>query len=104
RTTRPMLNHAFISAHDHDYLDLLRFLERLRKEGAASLRPQKTVFIFLEDEILSMPYETYDLTLKAFEAGTTLEDYYGLMRQRGIFDLRYHKRLVAKLFENDLLH
>jgi hypothetical protein len=64
---RPTLNHAFISIHDHDYLDLSNFLKRLEKGGLTSLRPQKTVFIFLADEIISMPYETYRMTLKLFE-------------------------------------
>lgn len=79
-------------------------MKRLEKEGLNSLRPQKTVFIFLADEIMSMPYETYLMTLKVFESGTTLDQYYALMRQRGIFDLSYHENFMAKMFENDVLY
>jgi hypothetical protein len=104
QTKRPRLNHAYIAIHDHDYLDLLNFLERLEKEGTNRLRPKKTAFIFLADEILSMPYESYRVTLKEFESGTSLDEYYTLMRQRGIFDLQYHESFVAKMFENDVLY
>jgi hypothetical protein len=104
QTRQPKLNHAFISIHDHDYLDLLNFLERLEKEGPNSLRHQKTVFIFLVDEIMSMPYETYRMTLEVFESGTSLDQYYALMSQKGIFDLSYHESFVAKMFENDVLY
>ena len=99
-----MLNHAFIAIHDHDYLDLLNLLERLEKKGTDRLRAQETAFIFLADEILSMPYETYRVTLKEFESGISLEDYYERMRDREIFDLQYHERLVAKMFENGVLY
>ena len=101
---RPILNHTFISIHDHDYLDLSNFLERLGKKGPDNLTPNKTAFIFLADEIMSMPYETYRMTLKAFETGISLDQYYVLMRQRGIFDLSYHESFVAKMFENDVLY
>lgn len=104
QTRRPTLNHAFISIHDHDYLDLSNFLKRLEKEGLTSLMPQKTVFIFLADEIISMPYETYRMTLKVFESGITLDQYYMLMRQRGIFDPSYHESFIAKMLENDVLY
>jgi hypothetical protein len=104
QTRRPTLNHAFISIHDHDYLDLSNFLKRLEKEGLTSLMPQKTVFIFLADEIISMPYETYRMTLKVFESGITLDQYYKLMRQRGIFDPSYHETFIAKMLENDVLY
>jgi len=103
RTQRPTLNQDFISVHDHDYLDLLNFLKKLKKKGSNRLEPEKTVFIFLADEILSMPYETYRMTLKAFESGTGLDEYYALMRQRGIFDQSYHESFVARMFENDVL-
>ena len=64
---RPYLNRAFISSHMHDYLDLPDFLERLNREGAKKLRSKKTICIFLEDDILSMPYKTYRYTIKEFE-------------------------------------
>ena len=100
---RPRLNHAFISIHEHDYLDLPNFLERLEKVGPNNLKREKTVFIFLVDEIMSMPYETYRMTLRVFDTGISLESYYTLMNQRGIFDPSYHERFLAKMFESDVL-
>jgi hypothetical protein len=79
-------------------------LEKLGKKGPDNLTPNKTAFIFLADEIMSMPYETYRMTLKAFETGISLDQYYVLMRQRGIFDLSYHESFVAKMFKNDVLY
>ena len=104
QTRRPRLNDAFISIHDHDYLDLPDFLEKLEKIGPNNLRHEKTVFIFLVDEIMSMPHETYRMTLRAFETGISLENYYRLMNQRGIFDPSYHQRFLAKMFESDVLY
>jgi hypothetical protein len=103
QTRRPMLNQAFISVHSHDYLDLPNFLKRLEKEGPDNLTPEKTVFIFLADDILSMPYETYSATLKAFEDGISLDEYYEMMKKRHIFTLSYHKDLLARLFQSDVL-
>ena len=104
QTRRPGLNHAFISIHDHDYLDLSHFLQRLEQEGPNNLRLEKTVIIFLVDEIMSMPYETYRMTLKVFETGISLDQYYALMHQRSIFDLSYHQSFLAKMFQNDVLY
>ena len=101
---RPMLNQAHISIHDHDYLDLPGFLARLKKEGPGNLKREKTVLVFLADEIISMSYETYRLTLKAFERGLSLDQYYMLMRRRGIFDIAYYERLIDKLFQDNVLY
>ncbi len=104
QTNQPRLNLTFISVNDHDYLDLHNFLEKLKKESPDNLIPEKTVFIFLADEILSMSYITYRVTLKKFENGFSLDDYYVLMKKKGIFDIPYHKDLVAKLFKSDVLY
>lgn len=104
QTSRPILNHAFVSIHDHDYLDLSGFLQRLQKEGANDLVPDKTVFVFLADEIVSMPYDTYSITLKEFEAGISLDQYYVLMEKRGIFDRSYHESFLAKMFQSNVLY
>ena len=104
RAEHPRLNHAFISFHDHDYLDVRNFLKRIDNQGVAALKAEKTVSVFLAGEILSMPYETYDLTLKEFERGISLAEYYETMEKRGIFNPSYHIDLIAKLFESDVLY
>jgi hypothetical protein len=101
---RPRLNHAFISVNDYDYLDLQNFLKRLEKESPSNLSIEKTVFIFLVDEILSMPYETYRVTLKEFEKGISLDEYYELIKSRCIFNLSYHEDLVTKLLKSNVLY
>ena len=104
QTRRPRLNDAFISIHDHDYLDLSNFLQSLEQKCPNDLKPEKTVFLFLVDEIMSMPYETYRMTLKVFETGISLDQYYALMHQRGIFDLSYHESFLSKMFQSDVLY
>jgi len=104
QTDRPRLNRAFISENEYDYLDLQSFLDRLKKEGPGNLSSEKTVFIFLSDEILSMSHITYRTTLKKFETGFSSDDYYVLMRKKGIFTIPYHRELIAKLFQNDVLY
>jgi hypothetical protein len=51
-----------------------------------------------------MTYETYLRTLKAFEKNISLDEYYELMEKKHIFDLSYHKDLVAKLFQSNVLY
>jgi len=101
---RPYLNQAFISSHMHDYLDLPNFLERLKREGAKELRSKKTIYIFLEDDILSMPYKTYRYTIKQFEKGISVEEYYELMKEKHIFNESYHKNLIGRLFKSNVLY
>ena len=81
---RPRINHAFISVHDHDCLNLPRFLERLKKEGPGNLRSEKTVNLFLVDKIMNMPYETYGMTLEAFERGISLDQYYRWIKETSL--------------------
>ncbi len=99
----PTLNREFVSMHEHDYLDLSNFLKRLEKEGTYNLSTEKTVFIFLVNDILSMPHRTYSETLKAFEDGISLEAYYDLMKKRGIFTPSYHENLIERLFQSNVL-
>ena len=82
---------------------MLNFLKRLEKEGPSNLIKEKTVIIFLVDDIMSMPYATYSETLKAFEDGVALEAYYDLMKRRGIFTPSYHENLVERLLQSNLL-
>jgi hypothetical protein len=102
--SRPRLNNAFISVNEHDYLDLQNFLKKLEQKGQANLTPEKTVFFFLANEILSMPYITYRVTVKEFEKGISLDEYYVLMNRRGIFDISYHKEIIEKLFKSYVLY
>jgi hypothetical protein len=104
QTERPKINRAFISENEYDYLDLQTFLDKLKKEGPKNFPSEKTVFIFLADEILSMSHITYRTTLKKFETGFSLDDYYVLMRKKDIFTIPYHRDLIAKLFQNDVLY
>jgi hypothetical protein len=97
------LNRDFISIHEHDYLDLMNFLKRLEREGPHDLTKDKTVFIFLADDIVSMPYTTYSETLKVFEEGMSLKTYYDLMKKKGILTPSYHERLIQRLLQSNVL-
>ena len=102
-TGRARLNRRLLSTNDHDYADLLNFLKKIQKHGVHGLTPQKTVFIFLSDDILSMSYETYGVTLKAFESETSIEEYCDLMDKRRIFDREYHEDLLCRMIESNVL-
>jgi hypothetical protein len=104
QTSRLKLNREFMSLHEHDYLDLPNFLQRLEKEGPAHLKPQKTAIVFLADRLISIPYPTYSRTLKAFEQGLSLDEYYELIEKRHPLELSYHKHLVARMLQNDILY
>jgi hypothetical protein len=97
------LNHSFVSVHNHDYLDLARFLDRLQKEGAHNLMAEQTVVVFLMHEVVSMSYDTYCMTLKLFKKGLALSRYYALMHQKGIFNPSYHESFLGKMFGSGVL-
>ena len=96
-------NPEFVTFHEHDYLDLINFLKRLDKEGPQHLKEEQTVFIFLLDDILSLPYATYSETLKGFEEGMSPEAYYDLMNKKGIFTPSYHAYLIERLVQSNVL-
>jgi hypothetical protein len=104
QVNRPKLNHAYIATHDHDYPDLFGFLKELDREGAGNLRPEKTVFLFLCDEIISMTNDTYNATIREFENGISTAEYYERMKKKKIFTPSYHTQLIAKLFRNNVLY
>ena len=104
QVSRPKLNHVYIATHDHDYPDLIGFLKRLDRKGAGNLRPEKTVFFFLCDEIISMTNDTYNATIREFEKGISTAEYYDRMKKKRIFTPSYHAQLIAKLFRNNVLY
>ena len=104
QVNRPKLNHVYIATHDHDYPDLVGFLKRLDREGAGNLRPEKTVFLFLCDEIISMTNDTYNATIREFEKGISIGEYYERMKKKRIFTPSYHAQLISKLFRNNVLY
>jgi hypothetical protein len=101
---RPKLNSVYIATHDHDYPGLIGFLKRLDREGAGNLRTEKTIFLFLCDEIISMTNDTYNATIREFEKGITVGEYYERMKKKKIFTPSYHAQFVAKLFRNNVLY
>ncbi|MDQ7788226.1 MAG: hypothetical protein RDU01_11545 [Thermodesulfovibrionales bacterium] len=103
QTERPKLNDAFISVCTQDYLNLPDFLRKL-KNGPDTLAAEITVSLFLADEIITMTYDTYRATIKEFEEGISVEEYYQLMERKKIFTHSYHKNLIAKLFQSNVLY
>lgn len=103
QTRRPRLNQAFISVHNHDYLDLQAFLKKLQK-GSGALIADMTVYIFLADEIMSMTYDTYKATIEEFGKGISVDEYYQVMERKQIFTRTYHEQLVAQLFRDEVLY
>jgi hypothetical protein len=97
------LNSALVTFHEHDYLDVINFLKRLDNDGLHNLKKEKTVFMFLLDDILSMPYATYNETLKCFEEGMSPQAYYDLMKKKGILTPSYHAHLIERLVQSNVL-
>jgi hypothetical protein len=104
QTERPVLNNDLIVVCLHDYLDLDGFMKRMEREGPKKLSAEKTVFLFLNDEIMSMTYETYRRTIHLFAQGVSLPEYYRRMEMSGIFSQEYHDGLVRKLFQSGILY
>jgi hypothetical protein len=97
------LNDAFISTHPHDYFDLNGFLRQIRRRGPHHLLSQPTVYFFLEKDILSMPLDTYQATLKLFERGLPIQQYLDVMQKRDLSAIDDHQTLVERLVESAVL-
>lgn len=104
KVRKPRLNDSFISVNMYDYLNLPALLAKSSTENPSVMIPDRTVFVFLNERIMSMTYGTYCATIKNFENGISLNQYYDLMKKRRIFTPSYHKDLIEELFQSGVLY
>jgi len=96
------LDQERITIHEHDYLDLPAFLQRLAE---CNCHPpyQRTVCLFLAREIVTMPHAVYRDSLRRFEQPSTLEAYRRAVGQLTHIDPEQHDLLLARLLEEGVL-
>ncbi|WP_028583360.1 hypothetical protein [Desulfogranum mediterraneum] len=84
--------------HQHDYLDIQGLFQRLNREGGCLKGYQRTVFLFLDRQIMALPHASYRATLRFFERGGSVHDYLESLGQEAPPEaLRRQQQLVERL-------
>lgn len=92
------------SIHQHDYLDLDRFLTRLKPIDTVPLAYERTVYLYLDKEIIALPHRSYRNTVRFFESGGTRDEYRKFLEQT--FDpsiVTSHLGLLDELVEKKVV-
>ncbi|PID71852.1 MAG: hypothetical protein CSB34_04935 [Desulfobulbus propionicus] len=98
-----ILNKQRVAIHEHEYPYLSHFLNRLDDTPPEKLQYQRTVFLFLRDEVLTLPHRSFRATLQKFEQPLTVKHYLNQLKNTGGIDTDKHRRTIEKLVENDVL-
>ena len=100
---RLQLDRRRMSIHEQDYLDLHPLLNRLDNSGQQPPAYQRTVCLFLDGGILTLPHAAYRATLRLFEQPRTLEAYQAAVQREARLDWQQHEPLVAQLLREGVL-
>ena len=100
---RLQLDRSRMSIHEQDYLDLQPLLQRLDDAEQQPLAYQRTVCLFLDSGILTLPHATYRATLRLFEQPRTLEAYRATVQREARLDWQQHASLLAQLLREGVL-
>lgn len=97
------LNREKISVHEHDYPELTAFLHRLQNSDGKQLSYQRTVYLFLDTTILTLPQSAYRATLKLFEQPKRLDNYFATLSTQAAIDADQHRILIEQLIDSGVL-
>ncbi len=98
-----VMNLDAISTHSHDYLNLLSFLKRIADFKDNELTYERTVYIFLSDQILAIPHKTYRNTLKILETPCTIDDYLSKSSKHNVLNIEDNRNLLTSLHHSSIL-
>jgi hypothetical protein len=98
-----VINPERISLHEHDYPDLVPFIERIQAGKAAPPAYQRTVCIFLDKGIVTVPHGYYRATFRYFEQPRTLAEHQACLCGKQGLDLATHDQLLKQLIAEGVL-
>lgn len=97
-----VLDQERVGVYEQDYLDLAAFLRRLDEFGNCPPY-QRTVCLFLENDIVTLPNAVYRITFRLFEQPRTLGAYRDAVGLDARIGPEWHERLLARLLDEGLL-
>lgn len=98
-----VLNRERMTIHEHDYLDLIAFLQRLQAAKGAAPPYQRTVCLFLDSGIVTMSHATYRATLRFFEQPQTIADYHAVLTNKKEIDAVQQQALLDRMMHEGVL-
>jgi len=98
-----VINPKRISLHQHDYPDLIPFIERLQAGKDDPPAYQRTVCMFLDSGIVTVPHGYYRATFRYFEQPQTLADYQASLCGKQGLDWDTHDQLLKQLIAEGVL-
>lgn len=98
-----VINWDCVTSHEHEYLDLIPFIQRFLKTKGAPLVYQRTVYFVLNNGMIALPYAFYRTTLKYFEQPGTLSVYQAYVKNNNRINLEQHDQLLKQIIKEGLL-
>ncbi len=92
-----------LSIHEYDYLHLADFLTLLDDHPESPPTYQRTVYLYLSKEIITLPHAVYRNTLKNFEKPCRLKDYYDAQEENNAAHLGAHRQFIDKLIAEGII-
>jgi hypothetical protein len=98
-----VINMDCVTIHEHDYLELIPFIQRFLQSNGSPLVYQRTVYFILNNGMVALPHAFYRTTFKYFEQPRTLASYQSYVRIKNRFNLEQHDQLLSQLIKDGLL-
>jgi hypothetical protein len=98
-----VLDKERMTIHEHDYLDLIAFLQRLQATRGGALSYQRTVCLFLDSGIVTMSHAAYRATLRFFEHPQTIACYLADLKGKKEIDSVQQQALLEQMVEEGVL-
>ncbi len=103
KDTLYILNPEKRTIHQYNYLDLRDFISTLREQNCTLSGYNRTVYIYLEDKILSLSHRSYRETLMCFEKRMTISDYLEKMQSTAGEQREMELNMIEKLIKGKVL-
>jgi hypothetical protein len=98
-----VINLDCVTIHEHDYLDLIPFIQRFLKSNGSPLVYQRTVYLILNNGMVALSHSFYRTTLKYFEQPRTLAAYQVYVRGNNRLNFEQHHQLLNQLIKEGFL-
>ncbi|NLX19078.1 MAG: hypothetical protein GXY53_07335 [Desulfobulbus sp.] len=102
-TDEVQLDRSRMSVHEQDYLDLLPLLQQLAAGKQQPIPYQRTVCLFTNRGIITVPHRFYRTTLRLLEQPTAVAAYQAALERDGRIDWQQHKQILSQLYQEGVL-
>lgn len=101
---RYCLNQERMSIHQYDYMDLPQFLRFVERHRNSARKPyQRTVCLYLDSTVLTLPHRSYRASLGQFEQGLRISTYLDSLGETAQIDRTAQEKVIQQLIANYVL-